>query len=161
MKKIIGILVILTFVTFSCSEDDNKASIVGTWDRNQSGTISTDGTVTDITNHIHNCPTEKDNFTFAANGGFVIETLNNNAVSTTEKSTESNTCSSEISTGNFTIVNDNDLYTAYTKGETVGNGNYEIISLTNSELKLQLKNIPSSESKQGIIVDNYFTLTRR
>jgi hypothetical protein len=53
------------------------------------------------------------------------------------------------------------LYTAYSKGQTVGNANYEIVSLTNSELRLKLKTTPSSASKQAIVVDNYFTFTRR
>jgi hypothetical protein len=162
MKKIIGIVLILASVLISCSKDDENASIVGTWDKNQLGKISTDGTITDLTNHIHNCTTEKDNFTFVANGDFVIETLSNNAVSTKEKSMESNTCLSDIFTGKFTVINNNDLYVAFSNNVSVGNGNYEIISVTNSELKLKVKSTSTSpKSKQTSTVNNYLTFTRR
>lgn len=151
MKKIICTLA-LGFLVLSCSKDEDSATVVATWDRNQYGTIASDGTVSNLTDYIHSCPSEKDNFSFTTNGVFEDEELYDNSVDAAKSQLTG--CSSYKDNGTYAL-NGSTLTLTYTN-EGAYDVVYEVVSLTETELKL--KKPTSIKSRFDA---NYYTFTRR
>ncbi len=152
MKKIICMLA-LALTAFSCSKDEDAATVVATWDRNQVGTIAADGKVSNLVNYEHDCTLEKDNFSFTSNGVFKVEELYNNSVEV-DKS-QLTTCDSDEYNGTYAL---NGTTLALTYTDDVADEVYEVVSLTATELKLKkvanLKRTTMSST-------NYYTFTKR
>jgi hypothetical protein len=157
MKKIICILA-LALTAFSCSKDEDAVTVVATWDRNQVGTIAADGTVSNLVNYTHYCPSEKDNFSFTSNGVFKSEELNDNSAVevTLAKTSESIACTSYEDNGTYAL-NGSTLTLTFTNHGTY-NEVYEVVSLTATELKLKRA---ASVKRTTMSSSNYYTFTKR
>lgn len=153
MKKIICTLA-LAFIALSCSKDEDSASVVATWDRNQVGTIAADGTVSNLENYDHFCSSEKDNFAFTNNGIFKEEELYSNSVVEVVKTTESTPCEVDENNGTY-VLNGSTLTLTFTNDGTYDIV-YEVISLSETELKL--KRAASVKARDSY---NYYTFTKR
>lgn len=154
MKKIICMLA-LALTAFSCSEDEDAATVVATWDRSQVGTIAADGTVSNLVNYTHYCPSEKDNFSFTSSGVFKSEELEDN--SAPAKTSESVACESYEDNGTYAL-NGSTLTLTFTDDGTY-NEVFEVVSLTATELKL--KRQASELSRTTMSSANYYTFTKR
>lgn len=158
MKKIICMLA-LALTAFSCSKDEDAATVVATWDRNQEGTIAADGTVSNLVNYGHDCTLEKDNFSFTSNGDFKEEYLYPNSAveATPAKTTESTACENEFYIGTYAL-NGSTLTLTFTDEDNY-NEVYEVVSLTATELKLKRKTSDLSRTTMSSV--NYYTFTKR
>jgi len=124
MKKSIFILICLSIITSSCSDDDdnsNESTLIGKWDYYQE-TNEINGTEINAFDWPHSCSSIKDNIEFNNNGNYIESSYLNNCQLDTDNS----------GNGSWTL-NGNNL-TVNIWGE---NYTYQIITLNNDILKLK------------------------
>lgn len=148
MKKVLSLFVLLLMVVFivsSCSKDESGSSlpipapsITGTWEFSKTGSIDSDGTVSNLSPYSHACTSKKDNWKLTTSGEMTTQ--------------EFGDCQDAPYTVNYTYNYQNKIL-SYSNGSAVGS--WTVISVSYFQLKIK------STSRGGKLGNNYFEFTRK
>lgn len=148
MKKVFSLFVLLLMIVFivsSCSKEESTSaiplpapSITGTWVYSKTGSIGSDGTISNLSDYPHTCATKKDNWKLTVSGEMITQ--------------EFGDCQDDPYTENYTYNYQNKILSFSNENAF---GSWTVISVSYTQLKIK------STSRDGKLGNNYFEFTRK